>query len=162
LTLEGQWLTAVTDPRWDIKTAGPVRVGDKIDVKPAHRILVWDLVCTDVAKPDIAELLGISEECLETHFAFELKHAYNLMKVKTLRSVRRSADLGNMSAASLILKDHNKSNWRSPGKTPQENENDVESANEFGKEFIREIRECLFEAASMTNSQRQSARKKAA
>jgi hypothetical protein len=161
LTYEGNWLTAVRDPLKDIRDAGPIIVDGKVDVKPLHRIIVWDLACADTPRSTIANILQVSDEFLGSHFAYELENAYYLMRAKTVRSVRRSADVGNMAAAGMLLKDHPKSTWKNakglqPGETDK-----VEVEHVLDKEFIKEVRSLLFEAASMTNSQRQSARKRA-
>jgi hypothetical protein len=80
-------------------------------ITPLHRKIVFDLAASGISNQDVADVVGISKERLQTLFEQELKSAYQLCHASLARSLYFQGISGDGKAAEVWLKLHNRSKW---------------------------------------------------
>jgi AraC-like DNA-binding protein len=98
-----------TDIQTDLKQVGWNMLKDQIT--DAHRKIVFDLAASGISNQDIADVMGISKERLQTLFKPELQSAYQLCHASLARSLYFLGISGDGRAAETWLKLHNRSKW---------------------------------------------------
>lgn len=100
-------LGGATDLQMDMKAWTPL----KDLVTPLHRKIVFDLAASGISNQDVADVVGISKERLQTLFDVELKSAYQLCHASLARSLYYQGISGDGKAAADWLRLHNRSKW---------------------------------------------------
>jgi hypothetical protein len=100
-----------TDIQQDLKKLGSERIllGDL--VTDLHRKIVYDLAAGGLSNQDVADVMGISKERLQTLFDYEIKAAYQLCHSSLARSLYFMGIAGDGKAAADWLRLHNRSKW---------------------------------------------------
>jgi hypothetical protein len=96
-----------TDIQMDMKAWTPL----KDLVTPLHRKIVFDLAASGISNQDVADVVGISKERLQSLFEYELKAAYQMCHASLARSLYYQGISGDSRAAADWLKLHNRSKW---------------------------------------------------
>jgi hypothetical protein len=83
----------------------------KDQVTDQHRKIVYDLAAGGLSNQDVADVMGISKERLQTLFDYEIKAAYQLCHSSLARSLYFLGIAGDGRAAADWLRLHNRSKW---------------------------------------------------
>lgn len=80
-------------------------------ITPMHRKIVFDLAAGGLSNQDVADVMGISKERLQTLFKQEIASAYQLCHSSLARSLYYLGISGDGRAAADWLRLHNRSKW---------------------------------------------------
>jgi hypothetical protein len=93
----------------ELRAAGTI--GEAITER--HRRLVRDLTAAGLPQASVARIIGMSLERLQSLFEYELGTAFEVAQASIARTVYLQAVDGDMNAASIWLRNHNRSDWSS-------------------------------------------------
>lgn len=100
-------LGGTQDIQADMSVLNPI----KDEITDLHRKIVFDLASAGLSNQDVADVMGISKERLQTLFDREVKTAYQLCHASLARSLYYMGVAGDEKAATNWLKHHNRSKW---------------------------------------------------